>query len=50
MTLKEVRDFRHALLDMVHEQSTDPVPDLESLKALVEGFTRMLEEEIQRKR
>jgi len=46
MTLTEVRDFRVELLDAVHEMASEPVPDLESVRAPVEGFTRRLEEEI----
>lgn len=45
MTLKQITDFRLELLDLVHEQSTEPLPDIEAIRALVEGFTRRLEEE-----
>ena len=39
----EIEEFRISLLDMVQEQSKEPVPDLESLRDLVVGFTSRLE-------
>lgn len=45
MNLQEIREFKVGLLDMVHEQSTDPVPDLGAVKELVDRFCARLEEE-----
>ena len=45
MTPREIREFRLELLDLVQEQSTEPVPDIEAVKALVEGFCGRLEAE-----
>jgi hypothetical protein len=46
MTLAEIRAFRRELLDAVHEQASEPVPELESIKGVVDEFTGRLEVEL----
>lgn len=50
MNAQEIREFRLELLDLVHEQAAEPVPDIEAIRELVDGFTRRLEEEAEASR
>jgi len=43
MTLKEIREFKVGLLDLVNEQASEPVPDLDSVRDLVDAFIGKLE-------
>jgi hypothetical protein len=45
MTPAEIRDFKVALLDDIHGMSTEPVPDIESVKLRVDEFFTKLEAE-----
>jgi hypothetical protein len=46
MTRAQGREFKADLLDLVEEQATQPVPDIEAVRVMVEGLFSKLEAEI----
>jgi len=45
MTIAELREAKHEILDNIHTLAQEPLPDLEAIKSKVDSFFAKLEED-----